>query len=137
MPQLDKVTYFSQVVWLAIIFVVLYYNISLNYLPRLAYVLKGRTIHLNKNESGVKFADCEISQLVADTRPSTDYSGHVRIYYGLVNTQVSNWTKEWLAELASDDLVETNQIAIETQALLPAFQQLKDTLFETEDTQSA
>jgi hypothetical protein len=42
MPQLDKVTYCTQVLWLVVVFLSLYIVVVKNYIPRIAYILKYR-----------------------------------------------------------------------------------------------
>jgi len=42
MPQLDKVTFCTQVFWLVVVFISLYIVVVRNFIPRLAYILKFR-----------------------------------------------------------------------------------------------
>jgi len=44
MPQLDKVTFLTQFVWLTVCFLALYYTLVTTYLPRVARLLKLREL---------------------------------------------------------------------------------------------
>jgi len=59
MPQFDKITFFSQIFWLIIIFFGFYILIVHLFIPKLATVLKTRKKKLGGGANGVSFLNSE------------------------------------------------------------------------------
>jgi hypothetical protein len=118
MPQLDKVTYFSQVFWLIFIFLTIYLVVVLQYLPKLAFITKFRIL-LKKRLVGQESCD-------ADTHTFLLISDNVYTLREL-NTSIISDTNEWIsqsAESLKNQQSNSNTVLL-AQAMTPAYNHLK------------
>lgn len=124
MPQLDTVTYFTQVFWLIIVFIVLYVVITTRYLPKLALILKYRSLYDYERNAFIRILYEEIKfEQIQDF--TITHINTTKTLSSEITKEVDTWYQESLKQLQEEELEPTNITFIETQAMYPAYNYAK------------
>jgi hypothetical protein len=111
MPQLDKVTFFSQFLWLVIVYVGFYLLILKNFLPKLSRILKVRQkkVSLSQQGSNVLLQEKEKVGESLNTLIEQGVSTSKRMFQENLDT-----TRHWLDQVVKDANRTTLREANET-----------------------
>lgn len=111
MPQLDKVTFFSQFLWLVIVYVGFYLLILKNFLPKLSRILKVRQkkVSLSQQGSNVLLQEKEKVGESLNTLIEQGVSTSKRMFQENLDT-----TRHWLDQAVKDANRTTLREANET-----------------------
>lgn len=124
MPQLDTVTYFSQVFWLLVLFITLYYIIVTIYLPKIAYIMKYRAAHELDRSSFILSITNEIKALESPELTPR----HIKTIKNIsssMTSQVNTWYQSALTNTKLVELNNTNEIYVNNISLYPAYNYVK------------
>lgn len=125
MPQLDKVTYFTQVFWLIFVFLSLYVVVVVRYIPRIAFILKYREkIGYLKNRY-YEMAGVEYTFQSKRVDLVKKHMSQVRELSNKLTTTYSTWHLESIKDLNENQLESGNGALIASHAMFPAYEHMK------------
>jgi len=109
MPQIDKVSFFSQVFWSVGLFILFYVFIVKNLFPKLASIMKFRaeTLNWNKTNSGLLNDEKELlkNTAVSELNNSLDQAREV---FNTSNNSGKEWLKNFSADKNKNELNKVN-----------------------------
>lgn len=129
MPQLDIVTYFTQVFWLIVVFLSLYYTVSAYYLPKIALILKYRIIYDAEKNNFIKLLTNEISS-VQSQQLTFNQINTIKKLSNNMSATINTWYSDSLTQVHHIDLLPVYTNYILNQSLFPAYSNLKQELLK-------
>jgi len=128
MPQLDSVTFFSQFIWFALIFLIIYFRVVVNDLPKVATTLKIRKKVKEEDQQEIN----KVLEVSAVERKKVEF----QIEQCLATTAVGiadlgagyqKFQEFKMAELNASSLKKANQLYIDSIVKMTAAQYLLQT----------
>jgi len=126
MPQLDKVTYFTQVFWLIVVFLSLYVVVVFRYIPRLAFILKYREKIGYLKTRYYEMAGVEYDYQSKRFELVKKHMIQVRRLSKELTTQYETWHQDSVNNLNQIQFEAGNRALVENQAMYPAYKYMKE-----------
>jgi len=117
MPQLDKVTFCTQVFWLVVVFISLYIVVVRNFIPRLAYILKFRAKLEKLRGRSLARLNEELEESSRIQKEGiTRYINEVRALSTNLSKEVDTWYAESFKRINKDVIKDIDKLAITQHA---------------------